>query len=276
MSESTAWSPLALMVAPNGARRGHSDHPALPIGPAELAGCARDCLAAGAAMLHLHVRDADGGHSLDADAYRAAIRAVRGAVGERMIIQVTTEAVGRYRPAEQMALVRALHPEAVSLAVRELVPDAAHEAAAAAFFGWLVGQPIAPQYILYAVEDIQHLADLCRRGVIPDPAPWVLLVLGRYTPGQRSEPRDLLPLLAVLPDHWRWSVCAFGIRENACALTAMALSGHVRVGFENNLRLADGSVAPDNAALVAQVRDGAALLHRPLADAATIRAWLHL
>ena len=132
------------------------------------------------------------------------------------------------------------------------------------------------QYILYSVEDVRRLQDLCARGIVADPAPFVLLVLGRYTPGQRSTPRDLLPLLAVLPEHWRWAVCAFGPLESACALSAAALGGHARVGFENNLHLADGQIAPDNAALVAQVRDGAALIGRPLADAASIRNWFGL
>ncbi|MHA1599614.1 MAG: 3-keto-5-aminohexanoate cleavage protein, partial [Alphaproteobacteria bacterium] len=94
--------PLILTVAPNGARRGHADHPALPITPDEIGRCAAACADAGAAMIHLHVRDRDGGHSLDADAYRAAIDAVRREAGERIIVQVTSEAVGIYEPAEQM------------------------------------------------------------------------------------------------------------------------------------------------------------------------------
>lgn len=270
------WPPLALMVAPNGARRTRHDHPALPMTPAHLADCARDCLAAGAAMLHLHVRDAQGVHSLDVDAYREAMGAIHRAVGDELVLQITTEAMGRYQPPQQMALVQALRPQAVSLAIRELVPDAAHEVAAGAFFGWLLEQPIRPQYILYAVEDIQRLAALCQRGVIPDPQPSVLLVLGRYTTGQRSSPKDLLPMLQALPQHWEWMVCAFGPQENACALTAAALGGHVRVGFENNLHLSDGRLAADNAALVRQVQSGAQLLGRPLMDAQGARTWLGL
>ena len=56
----------AIAVAPNGGRRGKKDHPALPIGPEELASTAAACLEAGAAMIHAHVRDRDGGHLLDA------------------------------------------------------------------------------------------------------------------------------------------------------------------------------------------------------------------
>ena len=57
--------PCLIMVAPNGARKTKADHPALPITPAELAATASACLEAGAAAIHLHVRDRDGGHTLE-------------------------------------------------------------------------------------------------------------------------------------------------------------------------------------------------------------------
>jgi len=103
--------PIAIAVAPNGARKTHADHPALPITPDELAACARQCVDAGAAMLHLHVRRPDGTHSLEPDDYRPAVAAVQQAVGDALVLQITTEAVGIYTPAQQMASVRALQPE---------------------------------------------------------------------------------------------------------------------------------------------------------------------
>ena len=65
------------MAAPNGARRTRDEHPAVPLTAGELADCAADLLDAGVSVLHLHVRDTDGGHTLDVDRYRAAIDAVR-------------------------------------------------------------------------------------------------------------------------------------------------------------------------------------------------------
>ncbi|MDD9878631.1 MAG: 3-keto-5-aminohexanoate cleavage protein [Magnetovibrio sp.] len=269
------WPPLVIAVAPNGATRGKADHPALPITPAEIAETAAACVDAGAAMLHLHVRDRDGRHTLDADAYNDAIQAVRGAVGERVVIQATSEAVGMYRPAEQMAMVRAVRPEAVSMAIRELVPDAEHEREAGAFFEWLLNERIAPQYILYTDDEVRRFADLRRRGVIPGDAPFVLYVLGRYTQGQISAPADLLPFLgAAGSEAVHWGFFAFGPREGACAMMVTALGGHARVGFENNRWLNNGELAPDNAALVRKVADGAELINRPLADADTARALL--
>ena len=110
-----------IMSAPNGARRNHADHPALPLTPRALAGEAERLLDAGASALHLHVRDHTGQHSLSPTHYRAAMTAIRAAVGEALVLQITTEAVGRYSPQEQMAVVDELRPEAVSLALRELL-----------------------------------------------------------------------------------------------------------------------------------------------------------
>ncbi len=258
-----ATAPLLIAVAPNGARKTKQDHPTLPISPNELAETAEAALDAGAAMIHLHVRDAEERHSLDVDRYRDAIAAVRQAVGPDMIIQVTSEAAGVFGREEQMAMVRGLTPQAVSLAVREIVPDEAAEAEGAAFLTWMAQEQIRPQYILYSAEDVTRLFELRRRGIVPDERPFLLFVLGRYTAGQRSQPADLLPFLAAAEGQpCDWAICAFGPLEGASALTAAALGGHVRVGFENNLYLADGSVAPDNAALVRQVAEGAPAMGR--------------
>ncbi|HEY8368815.1 MAG TPA: 3-keto-5-aminohexanoate cleavage protein [Thermodesulfobacteriota bacterium] len=269
-------TPVIVAVAPTGASKTKADHPALPVTAEEIAACARACRDAGAAMIHLHVRDREGRHTLDVDAYREATAAIRRAVGDGLIIQATTEAVGVYGPEAQMALVRALRPEAVSLAIREILPPGRDERDAAAFLAWLAAERIVPQYILYSAEDLARFRELRSRGVIPGSRPFALFVLGRYTVGQESDPRDLLPFLAS-PDQteeMEWAVCAFGRREAACVLTAAALGGHVRVGFENNLLLADGRRAADNAAIVAQIVDGLRLIGRPLADAAGARALL--
>ena len=199
--------------------------------------------------------------------------AVHEAVGDDLIIQITTEAVGRYTPDQQIALVRDVHPEAASVALKELTADGENKAAA--FYRWAYDEGIALQHILYSPVEVAQLADLVRRNVVPGEDLSVLYVLGRYGDGQ-SQPRDLLPFLAAAEEHElpaaSWSVCAFGAGEGAVALTAMSLGGHVRVGFENNLYLNTGTLAPNNAALVKQVADGAKLIARPLCRAAQARA----
>ena len=268
----SAAAPLVIAVAPNGARKTRLEHPALPISADELAEAAWNALAAGAAMIHLHVRGDDGGHSLDVDRYREAIAAIRARVGPEMIIQVTTEAVGIYSAEQQMTMVRELRPEAVSLAICELCPPGGDEEQAATFFAWLPREGIAPQYILYSVEDVERFEALRRGGVIPGERVNVLYVLGRYGVSGGSSPSQLLqPLIEAMQGDVSWSVCAFGAMEAESMLGAAELGGHCRVGFENNMQLASGDTAPDNAALVRQLADGAAAMGRAIASPAQAR-----
>jgi uncharacterized protein (DUF849 family) len=262
---------LIITVAPNGAYKQAADHPALPLTPASLAATAKQCCEAGAAMLHLHIRDAAGRHSLDVAGYREALRAVRSAVGDEMVLQITSEAAKVYQAPAQIAMVRELRPEAVSIGLRELDQPEIGTAGLAAFFAWLAAERIMTQVILYDTADVLRWQALQKAGVIPD-APWFLLfVLGRYSAGQVSSPHDLLPFVQAHTGAEPWAVCAFGAAEHACMAAAMALGGHVRVGFENNLFLRDGRLAPDNTALVRQITDLATALGRPLARAATLR-----
>lgn len=266
-----AESPLIVTVAPNGAYKQASDHPAVPLTAAALAAEAQACLDAGAAMMHMHVRDAQGRHSLDAQTYRDAIAAVKRAVGEDLLVQVTSEAAGVYRAAGQMAMVRELRPEAVSIGLREIAVPEIPEAELAAFLAWLARERILTQIILYDTADVERWQSLRARGLVPPGAWSVLFVLGRYSAGQVSSPRDLLPFLQAFDGTLPWAICAFGREENACVTAAAALGGHVRVGFENNLLLRDGRRAPGNAALVAQAAEGARVLGRPLATAEQAR-----
>lgn len=270
-------APAIIAVAPNGARKLKTDHPAVPLSADELGRCAAACADAGAAMIHLHVREpASGRHSLDAALYRDAIKAVRREAGEDLIIQCTSEAAGVYNRHEQMAAMRALMPEACSLAIREILPDADSEKGGAAFLAEFHRAGVMMQYILYSDEDVRRFLNLKRRGIVPGEKQFVLFVLGRYTAGQRSEPADLLPFLNAWPGEsdGAFAVCAFGAKESACALAALSLHGHARVGFENNLYLSNGDLAPDNAALVRQTASNAGLMGRSVATAKQAREML--
>ncbi len=270
--EPSQWSdPLIVTVAPNGAYKQPIDHPAVPITPETLAHTAKVCRDAGAAMLHMHIRDNAGRHSLDVAGYREAERIVRAAVGRGMVIQITSEAAGIYQAPEQISIVEALQPEAVSIGLREIDQAEIGETGLGCFLNGLARRNVMVQIILYDERDLLRWQDLRQRGVVQE-APWFLLfVLGRYSAGQKSSPRDLLPFLNRHDGPEPWAVCAFGAAENTCIATAAAFGGHARVGFENNLLCKDGNTAPDNMALVMQATHTAAALGRPLATADDVR-----
>jgi uncharacterized protein (DUF849 family) len=242
---------VVVAVAPNGGRRTKAEHPALPLTPEELARTAAECLDRGASMIHLHVRDAEGKHCLDVELYRAAIRRIYQVVGDRLVVQITSESLGRYAPEEQKAVVLKTIPEAASLALRELAPDKADEKGFGEFLSRLKRMRIWPQIILYSAAEAARLAAMRKEGLIPFESLAVLYVLGRSALLRTAQPSDLLPYLAPdAPRFESWSVCAFGRREAACVTAAALLGGHARVGFENNFLLPDGAKAASNAELV--------------------------
>ena len=241
-----------VMVAPNGARLTHADHPAVPVTATEVLEAVTAAADAGAQAVHLHVRDESQRHVLDADLYRKSIAVLRQSLGADFPIQITTEAVGRYSQADQIDLVKAVRPEFVSVALVEMAGEESLLHDAADFYQWCETEQVAVQHILYSARELQQFAQLQQRGIIPQGHHAVLFVLGRYTRNQVSDSRMLDEFLAtrqvVDPGHrLQWMICAFGQAESECLAYAASLGGHIRVGFENNTRNEDGSVAPDNA-----------------------------
>ena len=239
-----------IMVAPNGARRTKAHHPALPLTIAETVADAAACHAAGAGGLHAHVRGPDGEHVLDAGLYRELIAEMAVKV-PGMAVQVTTEAVGRYTPAEQRKLVLDLSPAMVSISVREIIADGDAKAARH-LFEECAARGVAVQHILYDAVQLVELEPLVGGGSSVQ----LLFVLGRYADGQLARPQDLDPFLSQLSTGTLaadWAACAFGRRETTCLLSAAARGGKVRVGFENNLHQHDGSLAASNADRVREI-----------------------
>lgn len=239
-----------IMVAPNGARLGKADHPALPLTIAETVETAQACHAQGAHALHLHVRDAEGRHSLDPGLYAEALAELARVV-PGLRVQITTEAAGRYGVAEQLDCLQRLRPGWASIALREVArePDLAPRVyAACAELG------IEVQHILFDLADIRAFADWRTRGIIGIGQDRVLLVLGSYLDRRAAEPGDLAPRLAALPPVSRWMVCAFGPLEHTCLVAAAQVGGDCRVGFENAQAGPSGKPWPDNAASVVALR----------------------
>jgi uncharacterized protein (DUF849 family) len=247
--------PTIIMAAPNGARKVKTDHPQLPVSIDETIAAAKACHAEGASILHAHVRGDQGEHVLDVARYKTLLAGLREQVPD-MLVQVTTEAVGIYSPQQQYDVVFGVGPDFVSVGLREMLADdspAAHQLARD-FYHRAQAENIYVQHILYDANDITRMRSAMKAGIVPSRAPHVLLVLGRYSVDFQSDPSELVPLLGDgLPDMASWSICAFGYKEYDVMMAAVAAGGHCRVGFENNLYLKNGQMAPDNAALIRQL-----------------------
>lgn len=237
-----------LMVAPNGARKQKSDHPAVPLTVAETARTALKCFRAGADSLHLHIRDTHGAHSLDPVLYKEAISAVTDMVPD-MAIQITTESAGIFDVATQFQCLKATTPDAVSIAIREMDRDTS---LAPKVYGFCAEVKTTVQHILYDANDVALLREWMAKNWIPAHMTSVIFVLGKYQPMVRAMPEDLQPFLDLTAGmNLNWTICAFGRHEHACAREALQKGGNIRIGFENNTLLPDGSPADNNAQTVA-------------------------
>ncbi len=245
---------IIIAVAPNGARKMKKDHPEIPLNAIESAQTAQACLAAGASMIHLHVRNPeDNSHSLSVALYQQAIDAIHASCNERMFIQVTSEAVGIYSAEEQFEMIHALKPKAVSIGLREiksLKNNTIHE-----HFVKMKDEDIHPQIILYNQDDLDEYHAWLDSKVLPGNAYPILLVIGRPNTEGSFENSYLIKENIEKIKASSWMICAFGENEFPAAKLAANLGGHIRIGFENNSVLDDGSDAKDNAALINQIAE---------------------
>ncbi len=153
--------------------------------------------------------------------------------------------------------MRGAPAEGVSIALSELLADGERAAARRSYHA-LAEAGVPVQHILYDPAELSRLAGEIADRTIPATGLQVLSVLGRYPAGLVADPGMREPYLhgaraaGLAPD---WAV-AFGPEETARLCYALMLGGKVWVGFENSLFIANGSIAPDNAA---RVRERAAL-----------------
>ena len=243
---------VIVMAAPNGARKTKLDHASLPVSIIDTATEARHCHAAGASVLHAHVRGSNDEHVLDAGLYRELLAELSTQVPE-MLVQVTSEAVGVYSPQQQVDCIKAVTPQMSSMSLREITSNFEHTALATEFFAWCDEHDVHLQHIVFSAEELQHFFNYRDQGIIPASHRCVLFVLGRYSVNFQSEPSDLDSFLQHDLSSMDWFCCAFGHQEQACMTAAIKAGGHARVGFENNLYLPNGEVADSTSALISSL-----------------------
>ena len=246
----TENNPLIIAVAPNGARHKKADFAEVPITINELADTAEQCANAGATMIHLHVRNSDETHSLEPNHYQRALTTVNEAVAERMLVQVTSEAAGKYNAEQQMALMLQLSPGFLSVGLREYITDPADVTQFGDFIQTLYGSGSLIQYIIYDAQDYALYQQLIMNQIIPTDRHSLLVVVGRYL---KSAPdldtlTDYASLLEQIPDSM---ICTFGAHSPAILMQCASNGHHVRLGFENSRCMSDDRIAQSNAELVA-------------------------
>jgi 3-dehydrocarnitine:acetyl-CoA trimethylamine transferase len=242
---------------------------AVPVTPRDIAGSSIDAARAGAAIVHIHVRDPETGQpSMRADLYRETVQRIRDS-GVDVIVNLTTGPGARFVPGdddpriggagttlkpwlERVAHVEELKPELCSLDVGSMnfgeyvfVNTPAHLRAMAEA---IKSNGTKPELEVFDLGHVRLARRLVEDGLVTPP-PLFQICLG-IPWGAPATPETMLAMRNNLPTGAIWAGFGIGATQFPMVAQAVLLGGHVRVGLEDNLYLRRGVLAPSNAALV--------------------------
>jgi 3-keto-5-aminohexanoate cleavage enzyme len=268
---------LIITAAVAGSVPTRQQNPHVPYSPRELAEEALRCWRAGAAVVHVHVRDPQtGAPAFRRELFAEVVERVRAE--SDMLINLTTsgfnltgEDVG-----EQRLMPVDLAPDLCSLDVGSMnfrgsvfinPADWVEKAARR-----MLERGVKPEIEAFDIGQVMQAADLVNKGLVAAP-PYFQLCLG-IAWGAPADLDALLALKARLPEGARWSVLGTGPAQLPLTTHAMLMGGNVRVGFEDNLYLSRGVKAESNAQFVERTVKLAHLLQREVATCAEARQML--
>jgi 3-keto-5-aminohexanoate cleavage enzyme len=233
---------------------------------------------AGAALVHIHVRDDDGKPSSDSERFARVQEGVKKHC-PGMIVQFSTG--GRGRRFEERGAAIPLRPDMASLAtgsvnfptsVYENPPDLVEELAKT-----MLAHDVKPEVEIFDVAMLYNAADLVKRGLLKAPVhAQFVLGLKNALPARRELIEFLVTeIRAVLPGA-TWTAAGVGRHQLTVNEWSLELGGHCRTGFEDNVRFDETRLAKSNAELVARVATLGERYGRKHATAAEARALLSL
>lgn len=267
-----------ITVAPTGAEAAKTDWPQLPTSLDELVAEAAACEAAGASMIHVHVRDAEDRPTLDLGRLTETVAALREST--TLVVQLSTGG--------------SVHDSLEArLAVLDAVPDSCSLTCGTVNFGddvfcnpwpFMVdlfekarALGVVPEFELF---DLGHVASLGRLldtcGLPHGGAVHADLVTG-VPGGMPGTPAALVAAVQALPEQvTSWSATGIGRAHLPVLATTLALGGHLRVGMEDNPWYGRGRAARSNAELVARAASIATQVQRPPMTTAAARGLLRI
>ena len=266
-----------ITVAPTGAENAKTEVPTLPVTLDELVSAASECQAAGASVIHVHIRDEQTQPTLDLHLLKDTVAALREATS--LVVQVSTGGA-------------VTDSESHRLAVLDCRPDAASLTCGTVNFGtdvfmnrWsfmvdlyqkMQALEIAPEFEIF---DIGHVASM-RRLLDRHGPPFggrvhCDLVMG-VPGGMPATPATLVAAVHELPAGTTFSATGVGRSSLAVALAALSAGGHLRVGMEDTVTFAPGEPVKDNCQLVTRAAELARLAQRPPMSTGEARSFLGL
>ncbi|HEY7999828.1 MAG TPA: 3-keto-5-aminohexanoate cleavage protein [Pseudolabrys sp.] len=272
-----------------------SRNPAVPVTPEQIAASAIDAAKAGAAIVHIHVRDPNTTRpSMDPALYREVVDRIR-ASGTDVLINLTTGPGARFipgtddplkpapgstlsLPAERVRHVVELTPEICSLDMGSMnmggqvfVNTPAHLEAMAVT---IRDAGVTPELEVFEAGHLMLARRLIETGHVK--LPGLFQICLGISWGQPATSEAVSYMRGLLPSDCVWFAFGISLHQFPIAAQTVLLGGHVRVGLEDNLYLEKGKLTPSNAALVEKAANIIEILGDHVATPADARQMLGL
>jgi 3-keto-5-aminohexanoate cleavage enzyme len=285
--------PVVITCSISGVVANREQCPAIPYTPEEYGSEARRIVEEGGVMIHIHARKPDGTPSYEIEDFQAITEAIRGEVGEEVIVNFSTGTIG-VPVAKRIEYLRACRPEVAALNMGSMNYAKYSRARKQFVFNMVFENPfeeiielleamnelgIKPEHECFDIGHVGSLAPLIDMGVLHTPlhVDCVMGVVGGIPPTARNLAAmvDNIPPTASgggASSHWG----VIGISRDQWMLVAAALTlgGSIRVGLEDNLYLPSGEMARSNGELIAKAREMTEEIGRRPATVAEARAML--
>lgn len=263
---------VILTCAVTGSGDSHLKHPGVPSTPRQIADAAIAAAKAGAAIVHLHVREADGTPSRRLELYEETVDLIRQG-GTDVIINLTTGMGGDYvehpddptvfgpgsdmvGPAERVAHIEKIRPEICTLdcgsfnyksttylATYAMLRESARRISAAG---------VLPEIEAFELGHIWQAKELMAEGLLPENTMFQLCMGVPF--GAESTPKNLSAMIDALPAGVNWGAFGLGRDEFPMVALTMIHGGNVRVGLEDNIYLDKGVYASNEQLVEKAVR----------------------
>ncbi len=274
-TDRTSTAQTLITVAPTGAESEKAAVPALPVTLDELVTTAKDCRAAGAAVIHVHIRDDQARPTLDVGRLTDTVHALRA--GTDLIVQLSTGGA-------------VTDPYQARLAVLDARPDACSLTCGTVNFGdevfmnpWgfikeLYAKTqqygVVPEFELFDMGHIATLHRLLAESGLPSGGHVHCDLVMGVPGGMPGDAATLVQAVAALPAGATWSATGIGRTSVPVMLAALAAGGHLRVGMEDTVSFARGRPVTGNAELVQRAAQLAEIAQRPALSPQQARAML--
>ncbi len=260
--------------------------PAIPYTPKEIGEEAQRAAEAGAAIVHIHARTADGAADWKLETFAEIFAEVRARTD--VIINFSTGAIG-IPPEERVAQIRELRPEMAALNMGSMNYAIYSEKRKAFYHDHVFANPfgdiqfflenmkragVRPEMECFDAGHIGNTRPLIDMGVLEPPLQFSLImgVLG----GIPGTTRHLVDQVDGLPAGSHWQVIGIGLNQWPLVAAAITMGGNVRVGLEDNFYIEGGRMAKSNGELVEKAVRLCRDLGGDVASSAEARAQLGL